>query len=323
MPARACQKNSPKPSASAWPAGWIKSAIAAAASPTRPTSPRAQRRPDIDKAEIRLMISPCYSSNSTSPSLLAVRPYCALRRETVAGRAGGFSTATVMKQSQFSEKSIARFWAKVDKNGPIHPHKPELGPCWVWTGCKTTSGFGMVVIDKKDLSAHRVSFLIHNGSIPSESVCVGQSCDKKLCVNPAHLFLTAHRIKVAGGVKNPTYKIWVGIKTRCLNPRYSGWKNYGGRGIKICDRWKDSFENFFADMGPRPEGMSIERKESNGDYEPDNCIWATTFEQSRNKRNNRLITIGTETKIFSDWCRFAGITFNNAAQRESSWWWWF
>lgn len=83
---------------------------------------------------------------------------------------------------------------------------------------------------------------------------------------------------------SPLYPIWVQMNQRCKNPRNRGFKNYGGRGISVCERWRKSFSDFVSDMGPRPEGLTIERKNNDGNYEPLNCKWATHKEQSNNQR---------------------------------------
>lgn len=88
-----------------------------------------------------------------------------------------------------------------------------------------------------------------------------------------------------GRYTTPEYQAWVNIKGRCLNPKSPKYADYGGRGIQMCDRWRDDFAAFLADMGPRPAGRyTIERVDNEGHYEPSNCIWATYAVQSRNKR---------------------------------------
>ncbi len=84
--------------------------------------------------------------------------------------------------------------------------------------------------------------------------------------------------------------IWRNMKRRCYYPNTVGYRYYGGRGIKVCDRWLESFENFLTDMGRRPDSSySIDRINVNGNYEPSNCRWVTNKEQNRNKRNNRIV----------------------------------
>jgi len=85
----------------------------------------------------------------------------------------------------------------------------------------------------------------------------------------------------------PTYAAWQGMKQRCLNPLNPGYKNYGGRGIKICDRWINSFENFVSDLGEKPHGAYLDRVNNDGDYEPSNVRWADSFTNSRNRRRSK------------------------------------
>ncbi len=106
-----------------------------------------------------------------------------------------------------------------------------------------------------------------------------------------------------GMTHTPEYQSWYGMKQRCSNKRHKSFADYGGRGIQVCERWM-SFENFLLDMGRKPSaGHSIERRESDGHYCPDNCIWATRREQNSNTRRNTFLTLGGRSMTISDWAR--------------------
>lgn len=94
---------------------------------------------------------------------------------------------------------------------------------------------------------------------------------------------------------NSAYLCWKGIRDRCRNPNHPSWDRYGGRGIKVCDRWVESFDNFLSDMGPRPTlGHTVDRENNDGDYEPNNCRWATRRQQANNRSDNRHLILDGE-----------------------------
>jgi hypothetical protein len=106
-----------------------------------------------------------------------------------------------------------------------------------------------------------------------------------------------------------TYQSWCGMKKRCYYPPNKDYPNYGGRGIRMIKRWKDSFEEFLKDMGERPDGKTLDRKNPDGDYTPYNCKWSTATEQSRNRKNvhwvyyrGKMITLGELMAGSKIWC---------------------
>ena len=107
--------------------------------------------------------------------------------------------------------------------------------------------------------------------------------------------------------KTLEYGVWSTMKQRCSNPNVASYKDYGGRGVKVCKRWSESFEAFLEDMGRRPSPQhSIERKNNEGDYTPRNCFWATRKVQVKNRRNNRMLTANGETLHMAEWARRLG-----------------
>ncbi len=102
------------------------------------------------------------------------------------------------------------------------------------------------------------------------------------------------------------YGRWTGMRDRCRNPRSAGWRNYGGRGITVCDRWK-VFENFASDMGEPGPGQWLDRRDVNGNYCPENCRWVDDMENGKNQRKTRYLTINGETHHLAEWTRKTGI----------------
>ena len=110
----------------------------------------------------------------------------------------------------------------------------------------------------------------------------------------------------AGGNTTREYKTWQSMMQRCYKPYAQQYDNYGARGISVCKRWHQ-FKNFLADMGMKPTGMTLERKNVDGNYSPSNCKWASTVEQNRNKRDTRKVTYEGRNQSIAEWARESGI----------------
>ncbi len=135
-------------------------------------------------------------------------------------------------------------------------------------------------------------------------------------------FLTRRKYQAADSYSKE-YAAWYHMLNRCYNNACEAWTNYGGRGIKVCDRWlgDDGFENFFEDMKSSPSpNHSLDRIDNSLGYSPDNCRWATNREQSRNRRTTKLITIGEETKSMVEWCEVYDIQYSLVKDRIQDGW---
>ncbi len=129
---------------------------------------------------------------------------------------------------------------------------------------------------------------------------------KALTEKPAEAKRFRHGHASRGKV-SPTFLSWASMIQRCTNPKDRCFADYGGRGITICPRWH-VFANFLADMGERPEGMTLDRKESSGNYSPENCRWATRKEQNNNTSRNHFVEFNGQKKTLAQWALITGIS---------------
>lgn len=148
--------------------------------------------------------------------------------------------------------------------------------------------------------------------------CGCLSVDASKARNPRIFIKHGHARK---GRLTPEYTAWMRMNQRCGNENNPKYPDYGGRGIRVCDRWRDSFAAFLADMGPRPSANhSIDRIDVNGDYEPKNCRWATLKQQARNKRNTRLVEHEGQAKTLAEWAEVTGINSGTIHDRIARGW---
>lgn len=150
------------------------------------------------------------------------------------------------------------------------------------------------------------------------SVVYGQDLQREK-VKSCGCLNAENRIK-HGMSRTNVHAVWRMMRDRCSNPNNAAYKNYGGRGIRVCERW-DSFENFLNDMGSRPDGYSIDRIDNDGNYEPSNCRWATTKQQLNNQRRNRVIELNGERKTIAQWADSLGIDWYTLRSRLDRYGW--
>lgn len=158
-------------------------------------------------------------------------------------------------------------------------------------------------------------------------------CGNETTVRPGCLFkntkscgcylktITANRSTTHGLRHTPEYHTWLDIKQRCTNPKNKEYFRYGGQGIAVCQRWLDSFQQFYTDMGPKPSSKhSIDRIDCAGPYSPENCRWATAREQRLNTSRTEWVTINGITKCLQEWCDDLGISRSTVYYRTSKGW---
>ena len=145
-----------------------------------------------------------------------------------------------------------------------------------------------------------------------------QSCG---CFKIEKMKINGKQRRTHGMKKTPEYTAWRNMKDRCYNKKDKNFKTYGGRGITVCEQWRNSFENFLKDMGKKPSKKhSLDRVDNNKGYSPDNCKWVTMQEQSNNRRSNKRISFQGITMTIAQWARFRGITYPALAQRIRNNW---
>lgn len=120
-----------------------------------------------------------------------------------------------------------------------------------------------------------------------------------------------------GQSRTKTFQVWADMRSRCSNPNNKHYKDYGERGITVCDAWSD-FSNFISDMGPAPQGRSLDRINNEKGYGPENCRWATPKEQGRNRRTNKQVTIFGKTQCVKAWAEDLGISYPRLRYRLSA-----
>jgi hypothetical protein len=152
-------------------------------------------------------------------------------------------------------------------------------------------------------------------------------CDCGKIIKVITYSLTSGHTKSCGCIKlkhgrynTKEYESWISMKSRCINKRDMAYNRYGGAGIIVCDRWINSFENFYKDMGCRPEGMTLDRIDNKGNYELENCKWSTPYEQARNRKSTIYVTLHNKRECILDLCNSLNIDNGTVYVRLKNGW---
>lgn len=178
-------------------------------------------------------------------------------------------------------------------------------------------------------------FYVFNGRSKDGLSYACKSCQKRQAIERYRVKRALFPVKQHGhrkpGYTSPTYYSWCSMKLRCCNPNASDFARYGGRGIKVCARWMN-FEAFLEDMGERPDGMTLDRRDVNGHYSCgncddckanewiSNCRWLTKLEQQNNRRNSHFLTVDGKTKTIATWTREVGFPNGLILKRKNAGW---
>ena len=199
----------------------------------------------------------------------------------------------------------------------------------VATGNEQLTGrrFGRLVVQAVSLAKYSLAHCVCDCGQSATVLCQNlrnggtQSCG---CLQMELVSVRSSRHRHTAKMNGRTskcYMAWRSMKKRCHSPRSKNYRLYGGRGISVCDQWRDSFERFLADMGEPPSpAHSLDRIDNDGNYEPSNCRWATAKQQGRNTRANRLITVNGETFPLVVWSERTGVKYTTIYQRLARGW---
>lgn len=135
------------------------------------------------------------------------------------------------------------------------------------------------------------------------------------CLQKDHPNHFIHGDGAKGARRGKEYRVWSHMCGRCLNPTDHAYKNYGGRGITVCDEWRSSYPAFLADMGRCPPGKTLGRINNDLGYSKSNCRWEDWIQQQRNRRGNRIITIGNRTEVLAKWVEMSGLPYSTVQGR--------